>query len=167
MFRRDRLEFPIGIKREALRRSAGICECHRVPQIPTFRIGCGVRLGPGNTFFEHVTPDALRPDNSLANCAALCKTCWAAKSDTFDKPVIAEAKRRFDRHHGIKPTPREVLVGTFASGIKKSLSGAVLDRATGLPWHERNLILQPPGNGIIGPVTPLGHRVPVIEGEPT
>jgi hypothetical protein len=169
LMRRSRSEFPIGVKREALERSGGICECHLVPFLMKLYDGkpCGQKLGPGNCFYEHIEPDWITKDNSLGNCCCLVKTCWHAKTNSFDKPTIADVRRQTDRHFGIKAAPREVLVGTFRSGIKKTLRGAVLDRETGLPWHERNRILRPAANGIVGPVTPLGHYIPLIEGEPT
>src|SRR4029077_15378497 len=129
-FRRSRLEFTSPTKRAALDRSQGICECHRVPQLMALLDNKprGVALPTGHIRFEHIVCDELRPDNSLDNAAALTTTCWRLKTDRYDLPVIAEAKRRFDRHHGIRPTPPEVLAGTFASGIKKTLTGAVIDR---------------------------------------
>lgn len=169
-FRRSRLEFNSPTKRAAFDRSEGICECHRVPELMKILHGvpCGRPLGTGNTEFHHIIADALRPDNSLDNAAALTKTCHAIVTPR-DRTVIAQAKRRFDRHHGIRPTPREVIAGTVASGIARRMNGEIVDRETGLPWHERNRILQPAGNGngiIIG-VTPMLDRVPLIGSEPT
>src|SRR5262249_2890230 len=94
-------EFSDKVKDAAIDRSGGICECHLVPQLPTFGIGCGVKLGPGNTFIEHITPRELSRDDSLNNAAALCKTCWRLKTDHYDLAVIAEAKRERRRHFGI------------------------------------------------------------------
>jgi hypothetical protein len=68
-----RLEFTAATKREAFARSGGICECHRIPWLKR-PDGCGVRLVAGGIFYEHVTPDAIRPDNSLENCAVLSRT---------------------------------------------------------------------------------------------
>jgi hypothetical protein len=69
-----RLEFTAATKREAFARSGGICECHRIPWLKR-PDGCGVRLVAGGIFYEHVAPDAIRPDNSLENCAVLSRTC--------------------------------------------------------------------------------------------
>ena len=55
MSRRD--EFPRSVKLEALERSGGICECHLIPHV--FEVFCGLSLGVGNTYFEHVLPDNI------------------------------------------------------------------------------------------------------------
>lgn len=54
-----RRDFSKATKRLAYERSQGICECHRVWQLPTYRTGCGVKLSPGNCFYEHIEPDPL------------------------------------------------------------------------------------------------------------
>ncbi len=97
--RRD--NFPSPVKREMLDRSGGKCECHRVPQLPTYGIGCGSLLGPGNTFHEHIIPVELKGPSTAANGACLCKTCWRLKTDVYDLPVIADAKRQHDRQFAI------------------------------------------------------------------
>ena len=98
-----RLEFSPQIKRLAYQRSEGICECHLVPMLRRPK-GCGQKLGVGNVFYEHIIPDKLKSDNSLDNCAALCKTCWKEKTSSYDLPTIAKSNRVRDRARGIKPT---------------------------------------------------------------
>ncbi len=132
-----RLEFPSETRRQAYKRSNGICECHRIPWLnrPT---GCGVKLGPGNVFYEHITPDAIRPDNSIENCAALAKTCWSEKTATYDLPLIAKSDRQQDRHRGIRPTPRQALVGSRSSNIKIRIGKPPVWRDSGKPlWSDR------------------------------
>lgn len=135
---RTRREFPNSVKRAARERAAGICECHRVPQLPTFGKSCGCKLGPGNTFFEHVNPDGLTGDPVLENCCALCKTCWRIKTSTYDIPRIAEAKRRQDRDSGIGRSVYRPLIGTRRSGIKLSTRpySRPIDRRTGQPLRR-------------------------------
>lgn len=106
MSRRD--EFPRSVKLEALERSGGVCECHLIPHV--FKTFCGLPLGTGNTFFEHIVCDEIRKDNSLRNAAVLTKTCWRFKTDHHDLPIIAKAKRNFDSHNGIV-RPRRTLPG--------------------------------------------------------
>ena len=89
------------IKRDILDRSGGLCECHLVPQLPTFGVGCGSHLGPGNTFLEHIVPRELGGGDTLSNGAALVKTCWKVKTAAYDLPAIADAKRQQDRQFGI------------------------------------------------------------------
>jgi hypothetical protein len=117
---RRRLEFTAETKREAFARSGGICECHSIPWLKRAD-GCGVRLMAGGIFYEHITPDAIRPDNSLSNCAVLSKTCWREKSYQYDIPLIAKSNRVRDRHFGTRATPDQVIVGTIASGWKNHM----------------------------------------------
>lgn len=168
MIRRNRAEFDTATKRAALHRSQGICECHRVPQLMALLNNrpCGCALTTGNTEYDHVIADALRPDNSLDNAAVLTRTCHKLKSDQHDIPVIAEAKRRFDRHYGIRSTPREVLAGTFASGVKLGFDRVPIDRITGKPWHQRDKLIVPSWNGIIVGSVKL-VPVPLIGSDPT
>lgn len=124
----SRRKFSTLTQRLALSRSKGICECHRVPQLPTFKVGCGRPLGGGNTFFEHITPDAIGGSNDIDNCAALTKTCWGAKTATYDLPVIAKAKRTFDKHFGIRNPHRQRIPGGKHDALKRKLSGEVVRR---------------------------------------
>lgn len=130
---RARREFPNSVKRAARERAGGICECHRVPQLPTFRKGCGCSLGPGNTFYEHIDPDGLCGEPSLENAAVLVKTCWSIKTSTYDIPKVAQAKRRQDRASGIGRSVYRPLIGTRRSNIKLSLRpySRPIDRRTG------------------------------------
>lgn len=131
--------FPAKIMRQALTRAGGICECHRVPQLMDILKGqpCGARLNVGDTFYEHIVCTELRPDNSLDNCAVLTRTCWRLKTDRYDLPAIAEAKRRGDRHNGIHVV-RNPLPGGKDDRRKRALSGMVIDRETGEKWGVRN-----------------------------
>lgn len=68
--------------------------------------GCGHALNDGAIYYEHIIPDNIRPDNSLENCAVLCKTCWREKTAKYDLPVIAKSNRTRDRAQGIKKPKR-------------------------------------------------------------
>lgn len=131
-----RLEFTSPTKRAAYKRSLGICECHLIPWLKRPQ-GCGCRLGAGNTFYEHIVPDNIRPDNSLDNCAVLTKTCWREKTDTYDRKVIAKSNHVRDLARNIKHNYYRPLPGSRRSGIKLSFRGPPIDRATGLPWRSR------------------------------
>lgn len=129
-----RREFPSSVKRAAYERSQGICECHRVPSLPTYRTGCGCVLGAGNTYYEHVHPDGAGGDNDLNNCAVLTKTCWRIKTDSYDRPTVAKVVRQFKRDKGIFKTQYRPLPGTKRSGISLPFRGGPVDRKTGRPW---------------------------------
>jgi hypothetical protein len=133
---RLRREFPSAVKRAMLDRSGGKCECHRVPQLPTYGVGCGVLLGPGNTFHEHIIPDALGGPNTAENGACLTKTCWTLKSAIYDLPIIADTTRMQDRQYGIggPGRGRNPLPGGRRDPRKRTMSGEVVDRRTGERW---------------------------------
>jgi 5-methylcytosine-specific restriction enzyme A len=113
----SRLEFTAETKRQASKRSGGICECHLCPTLKRPQ-GCGMPLGIGNQFYEHITQDAIKQDNDLSNCAKLCKTCWSEKTYGTDLPVIAKSKRQRDQAWGIKSRrgPRLRSRNTFQRG---------------------------------------------------
>jgi hypothetical protein len=136
MMRRSRLEFTGPTKREAFKRSRGVCECQRVPALMRILRGqpCGVRLSTGNTEYHHIIADELRADNSLDNCAALTKTCHALSTNLHEKRVIAQAKRREDRQRGIGRTPRQALLGTFRSGVTRGFDRIPRWRDSGRHW---------------------------------
>lgn len=96
-----RLEFTRPTKREAWDRSDGECECHRVPDLKR-PFGCGVRLNINSgIYYEHIIQDAIKSDNSINNCAVLCRTCWREKT-SIDIPTIARSNRIRDWARGIR-----------------------------------------------------------------
>jgi hypothetical protein len=110
-------------RRDQARGSGGICECHRIPWLKR-PDGCGVALVAGGIFYEHLTPDAIRRDNSIENCAVLSRTCWREKTARYDLPTIAKSNRtrtRTRRHIGAIATPQQVIVGSRASGWKNHM----------------------------------------------
>lgn len=130
---RPRREFPASVKRDAYRRSNGICECHLIPHV--FKTPCGRPLGQGNTFYEHIVCDGAGGEPTVENCACLTKTCYTFKTNTYDQGQVADTKRMQDRARGIRPLQFRPLPGTKASGIKKPLApfSTPLDRRTGQP----------------------------------
>jgi hypothetical protein len=130
--RNRRREFPSSVKREAYARSGGYCECGLI----TGGEGCGAKLGPGNLFYEHVTPDWMGGTPTLDNAACLTKTCWSAKTNQYDKPIIGDTRRMRDRHLGIKSVLQR-LPGNRFDPRKKKINGQVVDRETGEPWGMR------------------------------
>lgn len=126
MTRSTRREFTSDTKRQAVRRSGGICECHLLAKagIPGFRLdGCGLSIGVGNCFFEHVNTSWHSGDNSLDNAAVLTRTCWRNKTRTYDLPKIAKTKRQQNMRFGIKTESGRPIAGTKRSGWKSKMSG--------------------------------------------
>lgn len=123
-----RANFTNPVKRAAYARSKGSCECHLVPHLPTFRVGCGARLGIGNTFYEHIDPDYISGRGGLDNCATLTRTCWKLKTATYDLPVIAKVKRQMDRARGIRSNSGRPLPGGRDDRLKKKINRRVVER---------------------------------------
>ena len=124
--RHRRTEFTAETRREALARSKGICECHRLARagISGFTVqGCSRPIGPGNIFYEHIITDWHSSDNSLDNCAVLTKTCWTIKTNTHDKRVISKTKRVRDLAFGTKTNSYPPLPGTKRSGWRNKMRG--------------------------------------------
>lgn len=131
MIPRPRNNFTSDTKRQAYKRSKGICECHLIPHV--FKVFCGLALGSGNTFYEHIHPDKISGRNDLDNAAVLTRTCWKFKTANYDLPVIAKVKRIEDRARGIRPAQFNPIPGTIASGIKKPMRpfARPINRSTG------------------------------------
>lgn len=138
-----RRNFSKETRRLAYKRSNGICECHLLAKrkIPGFDDieGCGVKLGPGNTFYEHIQCDQLSGMNDLSNCATLVRTCWRKKTDTYDLPTIAKSNRVRDLARGIRNHQFRPMAGTKASGISRPMNPhrEPYYRDSGRPLFER------------------------------
>jgi hypothetical protein len=71
--------------------------------------------------YDHA--DAIDNQNvSLENCQCLCVTCHAYKTAKIDIPKHAKAKRRYDKHNGIKTKTRP-MPGSRSSGWKQKIGG--------------------------------------------
>ena len=96
-----RTYFSKPVKREALKRSGGLCEA----------VGGWYGLEPGRRCnaplaygveFDHIILDANSHDNSLGNCAAVCIACHKYKTSKIDVPTAAKTLRQRDKHLGIR-----------------------------------------------------------------
>src|SRR5438874_303166 len=88
-----RKEFSKLVQRSAFLRADGKCE------------GCGAKLSVGRFAYDHRIPDGLTGEPTLENCQVLCSPCHRAKTD-IDVADIARAKRRADKHIGVKDPHR-------------------------------------------------------------
>lgn len=104
-----RYEFSKTTKREALRRAGdgdtGKARCEAVGEVYGLPPGhrCNAPLNRGVEFDHYPKPAIDKGSDTLENCVAVCKSCHAHKTRTYDIPVIAKGKRVSDRHLGIKP----------------------------------------------------------------
>jgi hypothetical protein len=89
-----RREFPRSIKVAVIRRSTrnGLVYCE----------ACGAQAKRWQ--IDHVRPDGLLGEPTLANAMLICEPCWREKNPK-DARDIAKAKRREARHIGAKPAP--------------------------------------------------------------
>lgn len=78
----SRSEFPAKVKAAAALRANGHCEM------------CGVKLPVGGYHFDHVKPDGLGGEPTLANCSVACLPCHKAKTFNYDNPIMAHADRQ-------------------------------------------------------------------------
>lgn len=96
-----RREFTKPTKRDALKRSCGMCEASGTLYGLENGHRCNAPLS-GGVEFDHIVRACDGGDNSLSNCAAVCKVCHAHKSARFDIPQAAKGKRMSDKASGIK-----------------------------------------------------------------
>lgn len=121
----SRAEFSKPTKRDALKRSGGKCEATgSMYGLPSGQ-RCNADLGYG-VDFDHIILDANSKDNSLENCAAICRKCHRWKTDHIDIPTAAKTLRQQDRHLGIRK--RSTFPGSRDSNWKKRVNGEVVKR---------------------------------------
>ncbi len=122
-----RREFSKATKREALKRSEGLCEARGEWYGLEAGRRCNALLSYG-VQFDHIDLDANSKDNSLSNCAAVCIKCHDWKTRNRDIPLAAKTQRQQDKERGIRKRTSRPMPGTKASGWKKKLSGEVVRR---------------------------------------
>lgn len=96
-----RREFSKATKRDALKRNGGLCEASGTLYGLENGQRCNAPLS-GGVNFDHVVRACDGGNNSLSNCAAVCKVCHDHKTRTFDVPQAAKGKRMSDKANGIK-----------------------------------------------------------------
>lgn len=120
-----RREFSKETKRQALKRSGGLCEAVGF----LYGLGsdkrCNGNLGFG-VIFDHILADSNSGEPTLENCAAICTVCNRFKTDKFDTPRAAKIKRISDKHRGISQTIGQRKA--FQSKFKKKVNGQVVLR---------------------------------------
>lgn len=98
-----RQEFSKPTKREALKRSGGLCEAIGTVYGLTPGQRCNAPLSHGVEFDHYPVPATDPGSDTLDNCVACCKTCHRHKTSTYDVPMQAKGKRISDKHNGIRP----------------------------------------------------------------
>jgi 5-methylcytosine-specific restriction protein A len=113
-----RTEFPNKVKRDALQRAkdnGGKCE----------NPGCGAFLSFSKYHYDHVIPDQMGGEATLENCQVICFACHKIKTRK-DVADIAKAKRRSDKHNGVRRKSR--FAGSRDSKWKMKIGGGVVPR---------------------------------------
>lgn len=88
----SRREFSRKTKAQAFQRANGNCEV------------CTARLMPGKFRYDHILPDVLGGEPTLANCKVQCLACDAPKT-ADDIRRIRKSDRMRDRHTGALAKP--------------------------------------------------------------
>lgn len=93
---RKRRNFSKNTLAEGFARCGGRCEGIREDGAR-----CNVVLVPRRWHGDHIRADGLDGEPILSNLACLCIPCHDKKTNTKDKPAIAQAKRRDASHVGV------------------------------------------------------------------
>lgn len=112
---RRRLEFPRKVQAAAFDRAAGHCE------------KCGGKLFTGKFAYDHVLPDVLGGEPTLANCEVLCEPCHKAKT-ADDVRRVRKADRQRDKHIGAMKKSRRPMPFGKSSRLKRKINGEVVPR---------------------------------------
>lgn len=122
-----RLEFSKQTKREALKRSGHVCEAGG----ERYGLPSGVRCQSDLAYgveYDHAVPDALKQDNSLDNCLAVCVKCHRFKTKN-DVKQIAKSNRQRDKNNGIRSSKNPIKsVGFSKAPPQKSASRPLTKR---------------------------------------
>lgn len=122
----SRREFSKLVQRSAFVRADGKCE------------KCGAKLSVGKFAYDHVNPDGLTGEPTLANCQVLCSPCHLEKTRQ-DVKHIAQAKRRADKEMGVKDPHRRPLQGAgFAKAAPQRKASRPLSKWFGDAFPTRN-----------------------------
>ena len=108
-----RREFPSKVKLAAYER----CQQDGKPHCEE----CGLRI-VGLPEYDHVKPDGLGGEPTLANCQCICTNCHSTKSHTADRPLMQKADNIRAKHLGTGKVKRPW------SKWRKKMSGEVVPR---------------------------------------
>jgi 5-methylcytosine-specific restriction endonuclease McrA len=112
----SRREFPRKVRAAALLRANDSCEC------------CGAPVKPPKLHYDHILPDALGGEPTLANCQVVCVPCHREKT-TDDVRRVRKADRVRDRHTGALTSKHPIKSRGFAKAAPQSRATAPLTKA--------------------------------------
>lgn len=114
-----RKEFPQSVRKAAFARACrqapeGVENIPGVPQCEK----CGNVIRAGNIEFEHLDPDGLGGEPTLANCGVWCAVpCSSKKTHTEDNPRMRKADAVLKATYGLKPAKRQTIK---SAGFRKA-----------------------------------------------
>lgn len=112
-----RLEFSAKVKRAALDRAGGRCEC-----------GCDRRFTnhpKERPHFDHDLPAYLGGTGELDNCKVLRVECHLVKTAQEDTPRIVKSRRVLKKQSNLSGVGRKIL-GSKGTGMRQRMDGTVL-----------------------------------------
>lgn len=102
MTRSRRYEFPKQVKRDAIKRAAGLCEATGEVYGLEPGLRCNWTLAQGVEFDHYPLPATDEGSDALDNCVAVCPSCHRHKTRTYDTPMQAKGKRIRDKAAGVR-----------------------------------------------------------------
>lgn len=124
-----RHEFSKPTKREALKRSGGLCEA--IGEVYGLKPGerCNAPLSHGVEFDHYPVPATDRDSDGLENCVAACKTCHGFKTRSYDIPMQAKGKRVSDKHRGIRAKSQFPSAGFRKAAPQRSATREIIHKS--------------------------------------
>lgn len=112
----SRSEFPVSVRKAALARCGGICEC-----------GCGqpfTEHPKERPHYDHDLPDFLGGTNDLENCKVLRVCCHQVKTYGQDMSKIVKVRRGQKDRKNLKANKSKI-PGSKGTGMRKRMDGTV------------------------------------------
>ena len=112
----SRDEFPVSVRKAALARCGGKCEC-----------GCGLPFTDHpkeRPHYDHELPDFLGGTNDLENCKVLRVSCHHVKTYGSDMTRIVKVRRGIKDRTNTK-AKKQKIPGSKGTGLRKRMDGTV------------------------------------------
>jgi ribosomal protein L34 len=121
---KSRTEFPQSVRKAAFARA---CMPNGIPKCEA--PGCGKVIRAGHLIFEHLQPDGLGGEPTMANIAVYCDVCADRKTFTEDNPRMQKADRVLKRSFGLMPAKKKIQTRGFAKRARTHAGRAPVKRA--------------------------------------
>lgn len=125
-----RHDFSKPTKREALKRSGGLCEAMGTVYGLEPGQRCYAPLSHGVEFDHYPVAATERDSDGIDNCVACCRTCHSFKTRTFDIPMQAKSKRVQDAHTGVTRPASTLRSAGFAKALPQNTATRPIEKWT-------------------------------------